>query len=179
MRPAGADGICMAADLPHPRDVWRAIDVYLRCAYENAPPPKPVQNRLASLRAAGENGDFYRCEAFESDSNQEPKKYSLRLGNHFYPHMKLSIDERPDQGGFLFRADTHDRHICPATASKDHGAFRELMEKNQQVAQSIETAWQDGGLPTFKTYLKQDLARRQQSARKAQASRPRDAGTPS
>ena len=66
--------------------------------------------------------------------------------------MKLSIDERPDQQGFLFRADTHDRHICPAPGSKDH-EICELMEKNQQLAQSIETTWQDGGLPTFKTYL--------------------------
>jgi hypothetical protein len=157
----------MAVDLPHPKHVWHAIDAYLRCAYDDSPPPKPVQNRLETLRAAGENGDFYGSDVFERDSNPAPKKYSLRLGNRFYPHMKLSIDQRPDQGGFLFRADTHDRHICPSPASKDHGAFRELMEKNQQVAQSIEAAWQDGGLPTFKTYLKQDLARRQQIARKA------------
>ena len=157
----------MAVDLPHPKHVWQAIEAYLRCAYEGSGPPKNVQNRLEVLRAAGENGDFYGSNVFERDSNSAPKKYSLRLGNRFYPHMKLSIDRRPDQGGFLFRADTHDRHICPSPTSKDHGAFRDLMEKNQEVAQSIEAAWQDGGLPTFKTYLKQDLARRQQIARKA------------
>jgi hypothetical protein len=80
--------------------------------------------------------------------------------------MKLSIDRRPDQIGFLFRADTHDRHICPSPASKEHGKFRQLMEKNQKLAQTIEAAWEEGGLPTFKSYLKQDLQRRQQSARK-------------
>ena len=32
-------------------------------------------------------------------------------------------------------------------------------------AQSIEAAWGEGGLPTFKTYLKQDLQRRRQSGR--------------
>jgi len=153
----------MIGDLPHPTMVWNAIDAYLRCAYEGGDPPLAVRKRLETLRAAGENGAFFASSAFERDANS--KKYSLRLGNRFYPHMKLSIDERPDQQGFLFRADTHDRHICPAPGSKDHGAFCQLMEKNQQLAQSIETTWQDGGLPTFKTYLKQDLVRRQQSAR--------------
>jgi hypothetical protein len=156
----------MAADLPHPTRVWEAIDAYMRCAYEGSCPPQAVQKRLETLRTAGENGAFFSSGVFEKDSGPAPKKYSLRLGNRFYPHMKLSIDERPDQGGFFFRADTHDRHICPQPASKEFGAFRELMEKNQKLAQSIEAAWQDGGIPTFKTYLKQDLARRQQSGRK-------------
>jgi hypothetical protein len=151
------------ADLPHPKQVWSAIEAYMRCAYGAAKAPPAVQKKLESLRAAGENGAFFASGVFESDSSL--KKYSLRLGNRFYPHMKLSIDERPDREGFLFRADTHDRHICPAAASKEYGAFRELMEKNQQVAQKIEEQWQDGGLPTFKSYLKQDLQRRQQSGR--------------
>jgi len=155
----------MAAVLPNPQQVWEAIDVYLRCAYEGAEPPKAVQGRLETLRKAGENGDFYRSSVFERDPSPAPKKYSLRLGNRFYPHMKLSIDQRPDQGGFLFRADSHDRHICPAAASKEYAAFSELMEKNQKLAQSIEAAWGEGGLPTFKTYLKQDLQRRRQSGR--------------
>jgi len=155
----------MAADLPHPQQVWKAIEAYLRCAYEELAPPAAVQNRLVTLRAAGENGDFYSSSVFERDSGTAPKKYSLRLGNRFFPHMKLSIDQRPDQGGFLFRADTHDRHICPSPGSKDYAMFRELVEKNQKLAQSIEAAWEEGGLPTFKTYLKQDLERRRHSAR--------------
>ena len=155
----------MSVDLPHQKLVWQAIEAYLHCAYEGSNPPSAVQKRLESLRAVGENGNFFADGIFERDSSPAPKKYSLRLGNRFYPHMKLSIDQRPDQCGFLFRADTHDRHICPATSSKDYGAFCELMEKNQKLAQSIEAAWGEGGLPTFKTYLKEDLARRQQSGR--------------
>ena len=155
----------MAADLPHPQQVWIAIDAYLRCAYDGAAPPKAVQSRLETLRKATENGDFYKSDVFERDSSQAPKKFSLRLGNRFYPHMKLSIDKRPDQSGFLFRADTHDRHICPTPASKEYARFRELMEMNQKLAQSIEAAWGEGGLPTFKTYLKQDLQRRLQNGR--------------
>jgi hypothetical protein len=74
--------------------------------------------------------------------------------------MKLTIDRRPDQRGYLFRADTHDRHICPKPDSKEYAMFRELLDKNQKLAQEIEQAWADAGIPTFKTYLKEDLARR-------------------
>jgi len=36
-----------------------------------------------------------------------------------------------------------------------------MMEKNQSLASRIEAAWESGGLPTFKSFLRQDLARRQ------------------
>ena len=153
----------MSADLPNASQVWTAIDVYLRCAYESSSPPKPVQNRLDSLRAAGENAHFFQSLVLERDSQEAPKKFGLRLGNRFYPHMKLIIEQRPDSRGYLFRADTHDRHACPPKDSREHGAFCELMEENQKVAQAIEAAWGEGGLPTFKTFLKEDLARRQQT----------------
>ena len=153
----------MSADLPHPQQVWTAIDVYLQYAYEKSVPPKPVQNRLDLLRAAGENGQFLQSPVFERDSQPIPKKFSLRLGNRFYPHMKLIIEQRPDSRGYLFRADTHDRHACPPPTSREHAPFCELMKINQNLAQIIEAAWGEGGLPTFKTYLKEDLARRQQT----------------
>lgn len=131
----------------------------MRCAYGELGPPAAVQKRLETLREAGENSDFFASGVFERHS----RKYKLRLGNRFYPHMKLSIDWRPDDAGFFYRADTHDGHIRPSPTSKEYAAFSELMEKNQKLAQDIEAAWEDGGLPTFKMYLKQDLQRRRQS----------------
>jgi hypothetical protein len=38
------------------------------------------------------------------------------------------------------------------------------MEANQGVAQAIEAAWATEHLPTFKTFLKEDLALRQAAA---------------
>jgi hypothetical protein len=37
----------------------------------------------------------------------------------------------------------------------------QLMDQNHRMAQEIETAWAEASLPTFKTYLRDDLARRQ------------------
>ena len=87
----------------------------------------------------------------------------MRLGNRYYPHMKLVIQRASDGQTFLFRADTHDKHICPPAGTPEHAEFSGLMARNQEIAQAIESAWVEQGLPTFKSWLREDLARRQGS----------------
>jgi len=152
------------APLPQPGDVLRAVATYLRHAYGAATPPAAVRSRVEALRASA-GGDFYGNTAFErppapKDGATTPPRLAVRLGNRFYPHMKLSIDPRPDGRGYLFRADTHDRHVQPPPHSKEYAAFCELMENNQKLAAAIEAAWAEEQLPTFKTFLRDDLARR-------------------
>ena len=138
-------------------EVWKAIDIYLTLAY-TAAPPSAVRAKLETLRSLSQE-DFYKSPVFERDQAGN-QKLSLRLGNKLYPHMKLTIERSPDKMGYLFRADTHDRHACPQPGSRDYAAFTQLMENNQKIAQAIEQAWADQRLPTFKTYLREDLARR-------------------
>ena len=144
---------------PTSPDVWRAIEVYLSHAYVDAQPSTSVRARIDALRGIDESG-FFAAPQLERDPKEAPRKFSLRLGNHFYPHMKLVIESTPDGQSFMFRADTHDKHIRPAPASKEYAMFCELMENNQKLAEAIEQAWEESGLPTFKQYLRQDLARR-------------------
>jgi hypothetical protein len=145
---------------PSPHEVWRAIDVYLARAYAEKDPSMTVQSRLQTLRNASEE-TFYESPILERDAAQSPaQKFAIRLGNHFYPHMKLVIEPTPDRSGHMFRADTHDKHIRPARNSKEYAMFTELMENNQKLSESIEHAWDETGLPTFKRYLRDDLARR-------------------
>ena len=149
---------------PSPQEVWRAVDIYLDVAYANSSPPMTVKSRLDALRAAG-SGAFYDCASLERAADEvPPQKYYLRLGNHFYPHMKLVIEPAPGCGGHTFRADTHDKHIRPAPQSKEYEAFRQLMEKNQKLSEVIESEWERANLPTFKQYLRDDLARRAANA---------------
>ena len=70
------------------------------------------------------------------------------------------IEPTPDRTSYMFRADTHDKHIRPSPSSKEYTLFCELMENNQKLGESIEHAWEEQGLPTFKQYLRKDLARR-------------------
>jgi hypothetical protein len=149
----------MAWSKPLVSQVWSAVEVYLQLAYAGAAPPSAVRDRLASLRAAGD-ADFYDSPVFERDDARPPTRYSLRLGNRVYPHMKLVIERAPNGRGHLFRADTHDKHIRPAPNSREARVFAELMKMNQQFSESIEAQWARRGLATFKQFLRDDLARR-------------------
>ena len=145
---------------PTPQEVWRAVDVYCSIAYGDGGPSTTVKTRLDALRSTDEKS-FYESKTLEREVNQSPpQKFALRLGNKFYPHMKLMIEPTPDASGHMFRADTHDKHIRPAPESKEYAMFCELMENNQKLSEAIESAWEKEGLPTFKQYLRADLARR-------------------
>jgi hypothetical protein len=146
------------ADPPDPAVVNQAIETYLKFAYEGDP-PAAVRSALATLHAWG--GKYYACPVFTKDTNTPPDRYSMRLGNRYYPHMKLVIQRAADGQTFLFRADTHDKHICPPAGAPEYAEFSKLMARNQEIAQAIETAWVEQGLPTFKSWLREDLARRQ------------------
>lgn len=161
---------------PAPSALWRAIDIYLQHAYQGpaseagfpAATPLAVQARLQALRSADER-ELYDSSVLERDASPagpaSPRRYSLRLGNRSYPHMKLVIDRAPDGRGYLLRADTHDNHVRPKPGSRDEKPFLDLMEKNRLYAEAIETAWEQEGLPTFKKFLRDDLERRRANHR--------------
>jgi hypothetical protein len=151
----------MATPLPAPSEVFLAIDVYLRHAYPGEP-PFFVRSQLNALRAR--ESDLFKCPVLIADAVNPTGKFLMRLGNAHYPHMKLKIELSPNDEQFLYRVDTHDKHICPASSSPDYPAFCQLMEKNQAMASAIELDWERVGLPTFKTFLREDLKRRQASS---------------
>ncbi len=113
--------------------VWRAIEIYLGFAYPGDAPPSSVKARLETLRSTPVHA-FYECKSMERDSMTSPRKYSLRLGNRFYPHMKLVIEPTPDNAACMYRADTHDKHIRPGPNSPELPAFLKLMEENQKLS---------------------------------------------
>jgi len=147
-----------APQLP-PAEVIRAVEIYLKYAYPGGPPPTSVRGKVETLRTLDEE-ELLSAAIFERDKRLDAGKICLRLGNRFYPHMKLAIEKSPDGTKYLFRADTHDRHCAPKPGSRECEAFGQLMQKNQEIAQEIETAWAEAGVATFKTYLREDLARR-------------------
>lgn len=147
----------MAATTPEPTQVLQAIEIYLKHAYGEALPPR-VKSQLEILDEW--KGRFFRAPVFTADNIDAPRRYTLRLGNRRYPHMKLSLDVSPDGGMFLYRVDTHDAHACPPPGSPEHEAFRKMMEENRAILDAIEADWATAGLCTFKTYLHDDLERR-------------------
>ena len=150
-------------DRPNPELVWKAIDVYMADAYDKGEQPSAtVRSLIALLRAWV--GPLLNAPPFVKGGEPSRPKYSLRLGNHVYPHMKLVVEPGPNNGRYLFKADTHDRHVCPPQDSPEFADFRKLMDENQRLSERIEDDWASQGLPTFKSLLREDLARRQASA---------------
>lgn len=147
---------------PTNADLHRAIGLYLKRAYPAGAIPQAVQQRLDRLAKSADpwQGGLEGQGVLECDKPDDPGRYNLRLGNPWYPHMKLAIERSPDGAGYLLRADTHDRHIRPAENSPDYPAFRAMMERNQALSEAIEADWIREGLPTFKEYLRRDLNRR-------------------
>jgi hypothetical protein len=143
--------------LPDSSQVWKAIDAYIAIAYEHQP-PTAIRSLLSTLRAWP--GELLAAPMFACAGDADAPRRTLRLGNRAYPHMKLALEPSPDGSQYLFKADTHDRHICPAPTSREYEPFKQLMHQNQQLAERIEAAWAEQGLPTFKTYLQEDLAKR-------------------
>ncbi|HYO08539.1 MAG TPA: hypothetical protein VER17_06165 [Tepidisphaeraceae bacterium] len=146
---------------PDPAVVQRAIDAYVRVAYPDGP-PVAVRSMLATEKTW--RGDLVDAPVFVKDPPLKPTRWSMRLGNRHYPHMKLVIEQSPAGEGFLFRADAHDAHCCPPAHAPEHAAFRELMTQNQAIITEVEHAWAAAGVPTLKTYLQEDLARRRAEA---------------
>jgi hypothetical protein len=157
--------VTMTGSFPSPSVVWQAIEIYMSRAYEG-PLPQPIQvrARLEGLRQQPAE-KFYECPVLERDIHVPPTSYGLRLGNRKYPHMKLAVQAASDDARFFFKADTHDRHCCPAPSSPEYKEFLALMESNEALAKQIESDWSAAGLPTFREFLRDDLARRQAAAR--------------
>ena len=144
-----------------------AVSIYVRQAYDTAPPPPAVQERLDKISglADDQNVPLDWLEKAQCDSGRST--YSLRLGQPIYPHMKLVLEESPGGGQPLFRADAHDNMLHAPPGSRDEAPLAALRAANKELADRIEAAWVAAGLPTFKEYLRAQLAQRKES-KKAQ-----------
>ena len=141
-------------NLPPPT-VWRAIEVYVAHAYDGAIPPSAVRKRLDTLRSLPPE-DFYANPAFERGEGEAAatgNRLSLRLGNRFYPHMKLVLERRPDGLGYVFRVDGHDQHVLASSAGSACEAFQEVVQHDAVIAAAIEVAWAQQGLTTVRQFV--------------------------
>ena len=148
----------MLSAAPDPSTTRRAIDIYLKAAYDDDLPIR-VRSQLKVLESW--KGPFIKCSVFADDPHSAKKRYYIRLGNQFYAHMKLAVEQAPSGEGFVYRVDTHDRHCIPDAKAPEYAEFIRVVERNQKLAEEIEAALEAEGIPTFKSFLRDDLQRRQ------------------
>ena len=154
-----------------PSNIFRqALDLYVSVAYPNGV-PADVQTRLAPFRDLPANGAVPLALLEYSDPNSAAS-LAVRLGQPMYPYMKLVIDPCPHAAArpagsstcrgydFLLRADAHDQHLHAPAGSPDAAWLASVRQSNKELVEKIEAAWSAAGLPTFKDYLRHQLAAR-------------------
>jgi hypothetical protein len=135
----------------------RSIRIFLRYAYADATVP---ENRRQFLDLSE---DLPVEELLGLKDVQElppvdgePGGYAFRIGNAWYPHMKLIVKPYADAPGYIFHVDTHDTFRLKAD-DPDAEGIRQLQRRNQELARKIEKAFEEAGLPTQAGMLRQYL----------------------
>jgi hypothetical protein len=151
----------MHSGLPEPSEVTQAVDLFISLAYPAGLTAK-VRAILDSLHAP--HVDFYANSNFVRGKDPQRVSYYLRLGNARYPHTKLFIEPCLKEMFYCFRVDSHDKHVIVPPDNPEYGALCDLRRHNQKLAEAIESAWREAGIPTFTECLEHEADRLLQAA---------------
>ena len=143
----------------------QAIDLYLEKAYPSGAVPPAAQERAKPIQALQPSENVPE-QFLEKGAGVSVEGYALRLGQPLYPNMKLIVEPAPagcyvqNSPTLLLRVDAHDRHLHAAPGSPDAEWLTSIRASNKELSDRIEAAWSQHGLPTFKDYLRAQLAAR-------------------
>jgi len=142
-----------------------AVEVYLRIAY-----PAASRWRAPSLDLSGGESARDLIARFEDEGEESGgrrvARYVLRLGNSRYPHMKLVLEESILTDEYAFGVDTHD-NLNVSPSAPDYERWNAVRDHNRRVAEEIETAWREEGVPTI-VDIKDRLGKVEKLAKPAQ-----------
>ena len=133
-------------DLP---TVERAIRTYLELAWEDRADAKMPALDFASTTRE----DVLKTWTADKGAGRM-RRYTLRLGNHRYPFMKLVFQELLIRGRFFFAVDTHDEMDLKDSFA-DYEQWLEVKRFNARLKEAVERAWQDRDVPTFAAIVAQ------------------------
>ncbi|HSV14027.1 MAG TPA: hypothetical protein VLI90_07190 [Tepidisphaeraceae bacterium] len=143
----------MAGNAPNISEVRAAIDLYLGHAFAgDADLPHAVAAIVQQIRDA-DDAEVLSLPMWERDGAQPACRYCLRLGNRYYPHMKLVLERRPDGLGYVLRVDGHDQHVLATPVGAACEAFYEVVRHDAEIARDIEAAWEQHGLNTLRGFI--------------------------
>ena len=138
-------------------DLRRAVEIYLALAYSKVEPPDAVRRRLEWPESVDPVTLLSRPPFERASKPGAAPIHALRLGNEYYPHMKLQIQPWPTTAGYMLSVNTHDQVLGLDPSSADTEAFRALQAENARIKEAIELAWDAACLPTFLRYLRDYL----------------------
>ncbi len=145
--------------LPGAKVLADAIDMYLARAY-----PDGGCERITEKFTVPDDAALAGW-LIESVGEPEPsgadiasvRSIALRLGNAFYPNMKLRLTRPPGNNPFVLMVDSHDVMLAAPSGSPDYQALEELKSANAALVGDITSAWDAAGLPTERNYLRDKI----------------------
>lgn len=140
-------------------EVRRALAIFLSAAYQQVEIPETRRQFAHIGESETLDGFFARpgVQRLEAPDLSHEGGWSLRVGNAWYPHMKVTIQPYGRPPGYVFGVETHDRFNLPPS-SPEAEALRVMQERNLQLARKVEAEWEAAGLPTAKGQLRRALA---------------------
>ena len=145
-----------APNLPSADELREAIAIFLAIAYPQGEPAIVVD----CYRPVGafDPVAWLMRECVERTPPDAPievvRSFAIRLGNYFYPHMKLRISRPPRESSCLFTVDSHDAFLKAPPGSADFEALEQVKRQNNEMVSRINDAWDAAGLPTERNYLR-------------------------
>ncbi|HPS52901.1 MAG TPA: hypothetical protein PLK08_05045 [Phycisphaerae bacterium] len=144
--------------LPDIATIRKAVDIYMKHAWIT-PPGEQFTSQLPPA------GDFdpitwIMGEMVERDYMGDEKlpdnlkSAAFRLGNTFYPNMKLRLTRMPNSNEFLFSVDSHDAILQAPEGTPDHAMLEELKAANAQITEAVLAEWDTAGIMTERNYLR-------------------------
>jgi len=160
--------------LPRAEALQDALDIYLSRAY-----PDGVDERISQKFTVPGDCDL-AVWLIEAVGEPEPvdagidsvRSIALRLGNAFYPNMKLRLTRPPGNDVFVLMVDSHDVMLAAPPGSPDHEALEELKAANAAIAGDITRAWDAADLPTERNYLRDKIRQARMRGDQGEASCP-------
>ena len=139
-------------------DLYEAINVYLTHAYGQTEELPEQISKLLPKKSEFDPKTWIMSDMVERNpedsSFEEVKTASFRLGNMFYPNMKLRLAKVPNENFFLLSVDSHDAILHAPEGSPDHAMLEQLKAANAEIANKIQTQWDEMGLPTDRNYMR-------------------------
>jgi hypothetical protein len=139
-------------------ELSKAVETFIRVAYGDCP---PVHLQRFRPPPGCDPEEWLMSDEAERHPDDVPFKqvrsFALRIGNAHYPHMKLRLSRPPNDSRFVYTVDAHDAMLKAPVGSADYEALEHLKKNNAEIAAEIVKAWEEAGLLTEHSYLRDKI----------------------
>ena len=149
-------------NLPAADIIRKAVEIYMKHAWMT-PPPETTADILPP-QDDFDPEDWISHPMVERDYYSDDDKTLVnirslifRLGNMFYPHMKLRLTKIPKADFFIFSVDSHDAILQAPEGTPDYKMLEELKQANSQINDAITSEWDEEDIPTERNYLRMKI----------------------